>query len=390
MKRKKVTKKVIILFIIILIGLANKIYAKYNYTITLDAFSLKRDTSPIEYNIKKIGEEKEYTNKDVLLKIIVNKEIEKVNGFEIDDTRKILTKTISSNEENKIILKDLSGNTKELNYSVTNIDKELPQIIGIEDGETYNETKVIEYKDNTGIKDIFVDKYNENLEFKCVEHFYDSEYYKGLDVTGNKIHVEIVSHPKGTKLYRYYINNMLVSESQNYEYTYQNLNYGTTYLIKIEAIDENNNIIKTTERYIKTKYFSDIITRKEGDNFYVKITGIDSRVNIGYCSLWNQDTGTIKTTYPGMSSDRSLELRFNAYDVNGNKCYGYYYFHLQMWSAVDSSINDVLPMNVVFNRNYVKNEITVNPYILENNGFYHIIVTDLAGNISEKTCAIKK
>lgn len=378
---------------IIIAFLTNNIYAKYNYVFYLEAYSLTRDTSDITYELIKTCQDGEYTNQDVNLKISCNKQIEEVEGFSLDESKKILTKTVSENESKSIILEDFSGNTKEVKYEINSIDKEPPEIIGIDDGVTYNKSINVEYLDNIGVKDIKVDKYGDKLQIYCQEHYYDSGFLKGTYVTSNKIYIDVTEHPKGTKYYKFYLNNNLKGITEKSEYTFTGLKTATTYNVLVQAINENDEIIDSITRTIKTKCFSSISSRKEGDNFYVTISGIDSRVNIGYLCLWNQNSSVQKVSYPQMNSDRSINLSFNAYDVDGKKCNGYYYFHLQLFNSdSNSNYNEVVVMNVMFDgKTYVKlDDDNIDPYELSQNGNYDITVTDLAGNITNKKCIIKK
>lgn len=387
---KLIKKFIMALLFFVCVLFSKNIYAKYNYIISMDAFSLNRDTSEILYTIEKNNISDEYINEDIIFKIIANKQIEPVEGFELDESKKILTRIISENENKKIILKDLSGNKKEVNYSISNIDKEPPEILGIENGITYTEAKKVDYTDNVGIKEIKIDKYGERLKINCFEHFYDSGYYKGLDVLSNQIYIDVVEHPKGTSYYKFYLNNQLKATTEKSEYTFTGLSTATTYNVKIEAINENGVILDSVTKSIKTKCFKSISTKKEGDNFYVKIYGIDSRVSAGYLCLWKQNSSIQKYSYPQINADRSMELSFNAYDVDGNKSYGYYYFHLQLFNNSDSNLNEIVVMNVIFNEFYTKiDDDNLDPYNLNRNGNYEIIVTDLAGNISKKNCIIK-
>ena len=115
---------------------------------------------------------KEYSNNDVLIKITTNKEIEPLESFEISEDRKILSRVVTENESNIINLKDLSGNSVLVKYNITNIDKISPEIIGIEDGKIYSDVKNIEYKDNIGIRSVYLNKYDE-LENRYKKIIYD-------------------------------------------------------------------------------------------------------------------------------------------------------------------------------------------------------------------------
>lgn len=157
-----IKKWYIMIFSIIFVFILSKnIYAKYKYIFKLDCYELTRDSSEIEYQLEISDSNKEYTNNDVLIKIIANKEIEPVENFEISEDRRILTRLITENESKKIILNDLSGNSILVEYNVLNIDKIPPEIIGIQDGGIYSEVKNITYKDNIGIRSIVLNKYDD-------------------------------------------------------------------------------------------------------------------------------------------------------------------------------------------------------------------------------------
>lgn len=381
---------IVISFIVIIFLLSNQIYAKYNYQIVLDAFYLMRDDSEILYKIEKSVPDNEYTNQDVILKIIANKEIEEVECFKLDETKTTLTKNVSENQESSILLNDLSGNQKEVNYSIKNIDKEPPQIIGVEDGVTYRQPVNIEYTDNTEIKEIKVDKYGNQLIIRCEEDFYDSEFYKGLDVLGNQIYVDVIQHPKDTVNYRFYLNNVLKATTEKSEYTYKGLSTATTYTIKVEAIDNQENILGTVSKTVTTKCFTGIKATKVGDTFKVKITGIDKNASLGFNALWYEGCGTQKYSYPGSNSDYSVDLSFNAYQIDGKKSSGYYYFHLQFFNNFDSKYNQIFCMNIKFDKNYEKinDDIDIDPNCLNQRGNYEITVIDVAGNKTTKKCVI--
>ena len=68
------------------------------------------------------------TNKDVIVIITANEEIQKIEGWTLSEDGKALTKTYSTNKEETIILQDIAGNTIEANIKITNIDKEKPKV----------------------------------------------------------------------------------------------------------------------------------------------------------------------------------------------------------------------------------------------------------------------
>ena len=151
--------KIIFLIVIMLIffNIINVTNAKYNYNIEIDAFKLYRDTSipnaEITYSTT------EPTNKNVTINIKVDKNIIPIEGFNWDKNNKVLSKVLSENTQEKVLLEDYSGNKKEIEYKVDWIDKIKPEIIGVENQKTYELPVKIDYKDNIGIKDIKVENY---------------------------------------------------------------------------------------------------------------------------------------------------------------------------------------------------------------------------------------
>ena len=240
------------------------------------------------------------------------------------------------------------------------------------------------------VKDIKADKYTNNLFVRCLNDYYDTTYYKGLDILGNQITVNVTEHPKGTKYYKYYLNNELKATTEEQVHVFTGLTVATTYTYKVEAVNENDEVIKSVTNTVKTKCFKTLNAERVGDNFKVKITGIDSRVNAGFCALWHENSNQ-KFTYPTINSDRSIDLSFNAYEVDGIKSTGHYYFHLQLYNYSDSNFNEIICMNIMFfdNNSAVGDPEKIDPNNLNKNGNYEITVIDLAGNKTTKCCTIQ-
>jgi len=81
--------------------------------------------------------EKEKTNKDVIVTITANKEVQRVNGWTLSDNKKKLTKTYTENTSETITIFDSIGNELKVQIKIENIDKTVP-ILQI----SYNETKL--------------------------------------------------------------------------------------------------------------------------------------------------------------------------------------------------------------------------------------------------------
>lgn len=380
-------KKIFFIMLNIIFIFSMECFAKYNYTFTLNAYNLSRDSSEITYVLSRTESDKEYTNKDVTLTIDFNKPIYEIDGFTISENRKKLTKVITENEKNTITVEDVSGNKKEVTYEINNIDKIPPEIIGVEDGKTYTSNVTLDYKDNVGIKDIVIDKYSD-LKLSLYDDYYDTGAYKGTDLTDTTANIRVVSHPKKTKTYKYYINNSFKVESANTQYNFTGLKKGTSYTIKVEAIDENGKVLQTATRGIKTKLYSKITgTKNSSGTFSVTVSGIDSSIDSAVAVAFTDSSGK-NITYPSIKSDRSLSVTFKAQAVTETIKSGYYYFHLQLFD--DGAHVDTACCNIVFKESSSSSSTGNTLYKLTTNGNYHIIVTDLAGNKTEKYITIKK
>ena len=78
--------------------------------------------------------EKALTNKDILVTIRSNKEIEKLDGWELSENKKEITKIYKENSNDTLKIKSVNGFEKQVNVVVNNIDKIAPKI-----NVTYNE-----------------------------------------------------------------------------------------------------------------------------------------------------------------------------------------------------------------------------------------------------------
>ena len=115
-------KKIKILFLFLMfVIISNIVYAKYTYNFDDIVIELTRNSVPIIATVSYSTEE--WTNENVIITIKTNKEVEQVSGFVLSEDKKTLTKEVSQNESAVIELRDLSGNSTEVEYTVNNIDK---------------------------------------------------------------------------------------------------------------------------------------------------------------------------------------------------------------------------------------------------------------------------
>ena len=85
----------------------------------------KDESSPI---LKVDYSEKNLTKDNVLITITANEEIQEVEGWELTEDKKILTKEYSANTRETITIRDLAGNETEASIEINNIDKVAPNI----------------------------------------------------------------------------------------------------------------------------------------------------------------------------------------------------------------------------------------------------------------------
>ena len=165
--KKKI--KYITFLLLVLISINKIDYCKYAYIFESTVIKLTRDANPPKCTVTYSTQD--WTNENVIVTISVDKKVQQTSGFELSEDKKILSKTVYVNESDTVIVRDLSGNVVEVEYTVNNIDKEPPQIIGCENGKTYEESIDLDYIDNVEIANISIDKYSDNLEI-----YYNSEY----------------------------------------------------------------------------------------------------------------------------------------------------------------------------------------------------------------------
>ena len=111
-----------------------KTISKYyfeNEIIILKVQDLAGNETEIEVKVENIDKEKpqtrvEYDEKDnqVIVHIISNKELQEVEGWELSEDKKTLTKTYLENEKDVISVIDLAGNITEVAVAVTTINKQ--------------------------------------------------------------------------------------------------------------------------------------------------------------------------------------------------------------------------------------------------------------------------
>lgn len=365
-------RRIIVLIITIVIGLSNTVYGKYTYNFDETIAIFTRNDEKIAYNIS--YSTLEWTNQNVILTITSNKELQQASGFNLSEDKKILTKEFSRNTKDKITIRDLSGNCEELEYDISNIDKEMPQIIGCEDGGIYSSELILDYTDNIEVKEVFVDQYDDNLCIETYNNYYDSSFYYGIDKTDTTLTVHVSKYPKNTKKYRYYINNELYMTSSIPYYTFTGLNKGTEYEIKVEAIDKLGNVIDCDISNQKTSYYKSISSVKN-NNFTATFEGLDNSVAEIRYAVWNTNNNKDVQWYNSFIKDNSAIIKCIPYD---SIYYDSYTMHVYLYDN-NNNILDLIEFSVDFGTNF-KESSEIDTHHLTEPGKYLISVRDLADN----------
>ena len=130
--------------------------------------------------------------------------------------------------------------------------------------------------------------------------------------------------------------------------------------------------------------------KNSSGSFTFTVYGIDPSIDsVTAVGFTNQNNRIYQ--YPSIKSDRSVSVNFSGQTITGNLQTGYYYFHLQLYD--NGQVVDAVCCNVKFYENYIEpteNSGKVDLYNLTSNGNYQILVTDLAGNQTEKLITISK
>lgn len=340
MKFRKII--VIILIILSIVNISTRVFAKYVFTYTQNAIELNIDRTPpklnIEYSIK------EPTAKGIEAKIIANEEIQKVNGWELQEDDKTLIKIYEENINETIIVKDLAGNESIANIIITNIDKNPPIaeiieikntntgfekyanktheiilkvkisdtnkiinnlqdfkiLVGDKENNCTKEINKIEEKENYIIYEVKLKNIDENgqLVIKILENSFE-------DIVGNKMSEKILN----TEIE---IDNI----SPIIEYNQKKLEDGKI-LAQIIGNEKIRQIsgweLDETQKINSKKFISDIIYQKEVRDLAGNIANVEININ---------DSEFLKLEYMGHISERGwikTENNFVGTIQSGNK-----------------------------------------------------------------------
>ena len=104
--------------------IVNDLAGNKSETIKINVQNIDKESprASISYNITKL------TNQNIIATINANEEIQQLEGWNLDDSKRILTKTYYENTKKEITIYDIAGNSTKLDLNIDNIDKIAPQI----------------------------------------------------------------------------------------------------------------------------------------------------------------------------------------------------------------------------------------------------------------------
>ena len=144
-----------------------EIDGKY-YKKELDVFDINIDKRDLEYQIFVSDIDKKYTNNDITVQIKCNKEIKEVSGFKLSADKTCLTKVYNTNHQEEVTVEDYFNKKKNIQISINNIDKTMPEITGIEEGKNYDVGLKLIYKDNVGIRSIKIENTSNKESYSTI------------------------------------------------------------------------------------------------------------------------------------------------------------------------------------------------------------------------------
>lgn len=167
--------------------------------VTDNAGNISTATIKIE-NIDKTAPELEVsysttklTNDDVEVTISANEQIQAVEGFELSENNTILKAIFAENTSKTIQVKDIAGNTKEVNIVINNIDKIAPKcIVRYSNTDITNQNITVKIISDKEINE--VQGWNLSEDKKILTKIYQENAKENIEIIddyGNSIKVEV-------------------------------------------------------------------------------------------------------------------------------------------------------------------------------------------------------
>ena len=270
-------RKVLIFFLVIVVLLSSVVNGFYSFEKTFSLFQLRRNIVPANYTVS--YDKDSFTNENVELKIEFDKVIsilgDNQNAILSEDGKKI-TKIIEANENSKFLIRDEDFNYQEVEYNVNWIDKNPPVISGAENGKIYNEDVNLTFSDETEIKEIYADYYNNSFSvYRDKGVFLENENFQIIAANRNSITIYVTENKKEMEKYNYYMDGVLYVTTHSKSYTFTGLELSDTkHRFVVEALDRYGNVLESKSCTRNTIPMDNIRFWESGGIKYIAIEGI--------------------------------------------------------------------------------------------------------------------
>ncbi len=264
-----------------------------NKTENVAIADLAGNTSTVAINVSNIDKTapvlsvsysiKDTTNTDVTVTVTSNKQVQSLNGWNLSQDKKVLTKTYSQNTKETIAVTDLAGNIANANIEIINIDKVKSVItVGYSTIEPTNKDVTVNLNSNKELRNL--DGWEISGDKKVLTKTYSQdikEKVTATDLAGNQTEVEIninnidkikptddmpnaeasindikvSNNQKDEKSgiskieYAIYSNNWSEWQTEN---TFYNLESDANYKVKTRVTDKAGNVQESKEKEIST------------------------------------------------------------------------------------------------------------------------------------------
>lgn len=388
-------RKVILCFCVIVVLLSEVVTAFYSYENTFSIFQLKRNIFPANYTVS--YDKTTLTNKDVEVKMEFDKVVSIVGENQnavLSEDGKNVTKILEANENSKILIRDEDFNYQEVEYDVNWIDKKPPIITGAENGMIYNSDVHLDFTDESGITDIYVDSFNDSFSiYTREENFWQDNLYQMVPATRNSVTIYVMTNKKEMEKYNYYMDGKLYATTNRKEYTFRGLELSDVkHHFVVEALDRDGNVLETRETYRSTVPIDEIRFGNTGGVEYITIAGIPNTAYAVEAYTWVEGHFEETMQMPYIYYDNSTTCLIALEMQNHNNYTGKYIVYFLIKYLADDGTPKTFDCigNIIMPSEYTPYYYYGVPYDFRNNGNYYVRCIDTAGNESELEFTVQK
>ena len=173
-------------------------------------------------NVNEAGEVT-WTNQDVIVTLTANEPVQSIEGWTLDETQTVLTKAHDKNGTYHVTVRSADGQEKEVEYTVSGIDKKAPNIKigGTGNGENYREIKSIAIHDPEGISYLMInetkteinDKYKYFTDIKALGVVEGTNTAVVVDNAGNETKITF-GYDKTAPTFKWIVDNKTQAQSK--------------------------------------------------------------------------------------------------------------------------------------------------------------------------------